>query len=715
MRTDRALRRLRQMRLGEIACRGRQETRKWLDRSGMGAGAVSAPAAVEPLSALDPARFFEGATSARTPALVTELAPQTSRAVVDAAERALRGTFDLLGYRGLSFGEPIDWRRDAISGVRAPLAHWSRLDPLDTATVGDSKVPWELNRHQWLVTLGQAYRLTGDERYVDAVMWSVRDWLKANPYGRGINWTSSLEVALRLIAWCWTLFLVRTSPLLSATFMAEVSAAAARHATHVERYLSTYYSPNTHLTGEALGLFYAGVVFADLPGAARWREQGLSVLVEQSARQILPDGVYFEQSACYQRYTADFYLHALILAASNGLAVPAAVTQRLQSLLDCLLWVRRPDGSLPMFGDADGGWLLPLAPRAADDCTATFSTAAAFFRRADYAWAAGGRLAPETAWLLGPAAREAFEALTPAPPAAPASRVFGDGGHVVMRGDWRDDAHQMLLDVGPVGAFGHGHADLLSVQCAVFGAPCIVDPGTYAYHAPGGWRDHFRGTAAHSTLTVDGADQAVPLGPFGWRTRPRARLRRWESTDAFDFADAEHDAYHRLPDPVTHRRRVLFVKPRYWLVVDDVEGATEHRVDLRFQFAPLNVTVSPDLWARARRDDGRGLLLRPFAAVTLKAEVREGELEPLQGWISPDYGQRRAAPVLVYSAVTRLPLRILTLVLPVDDASAPPPPVSLVLAGPGRPTGLIFDASGERVAVHDGPAAVSLNAVTGTR
>ena len=270
-----------------------------------------------------------------------------------------------------------------------------------------------------------------------------------------------------------------------------------------------------------------------------------------------------------------------------------------------------------------------------------------------------------------------------------------------MRTGWASDAHHLIFDVGPLGNCGHGHADLLSVQCAVFGAPCLVDAGTYCYTADPGWRDFFRSATAHSTVTVDGLGQAVPAGPFDWQVRPGARLRRWRSTEAFDFADAEHAAYRRLADPVVHRRRVLFVKPRYWVAVDDLEGAAEHRLDLRFQFAPMEVSVDPTLWARACRPDGRGLLVRPFAMVPLKAEVREGEVDPPQGWVSPDYGQRRPAPVLVYSAVTRLPLRIVTLLLPVADIAAPPPGVSFLLEGCSMPVGLAFDETREQVRFGD--------------
>jgi hypothetical protein len=669
------------MSTAEIVFRGRQEAFKWLERSPLGGRNGHAPAA----GGLDRERFFPGPYDAATAALVLEREPEAAAAVVEWAARARAGSFDLLGYEGLSFGDPLDWQLDPVSGVRAPLVHWSRLDVLDRGQVGDSKVQWELGRHQWLVAFGQAYRLTGDESWCEAFVGSVRAWAAANPRGRGIDWASSLEVALRLISWLWALVLFGDA--VPPGFEAELLAMAGDHAAHVERYLSRYFAPNTHLTGEALGLLYAGLLLPDSRHGARRAERGMGILAEQAERQILDDGVYFEQSTCYQRYTAEIYLHALILAARSGSAFPESVAERVQRLLDFLLWTAHPQGSMPMLGDADGGWLLPLARRGPGDLRGLFSTAAAWFGRADYAKAAGGRVAPETLWLLGPDGLDKFDRLAPADPPGGPTRLFPDGGHVVMRGSWRPDAHRLLFDVGPLGDFGHAHADLLAVEFAAFGRPCVVDPGTFCYGADPALRDHFRGTAAHSTLTVDGLGQAEPGHLFEWRDRPVAALRRFETSEAFDFADAEHDAYMKLPDPVLHRRRVLFVKPRYWVIVDDLVGQAEHLIEHRLQFAALQVSVDGD-WARVGWPDGRGLLVRAFAPAQLERELRSGEL-------SPDYGLRVPAPLLVHSIRRRLPLRLVTLLLPVEDGSAPTPRVS---SGEGA---LVFEDSGERIEIDD--------------
>ena len=697
--------RLLRMAPSELAGRAVQETWKIAERAGlpgalrrararMAQGIVRRPTRPRHAGARRPLRGLRSVRVARVPAgperpsrRLRELdSPQTcerSRTSSQRAERALRGELDLLGYRGLRFGQPVDWHLDAVSGRRAPRVHWSRLDPLDASVVGDSKVVWELNRHQWLVTLAQAYRLTSDARFAQAVVDHITDWIRNNPVGIGINWASSLEVSFRLIAWCWCLALLRDSTAIDPGFLGVLLPAVHAHARHIARYPSYFFSPNTHLTGEALGLVYAGVAFPFLRGAARWRALGARILAREIERQVHPDGVYFEQATCYQRYTAEIYLHYQRLAGVAGLPFTVLMRRRLEALLDFIVAVQRPDGSLPQIGDADGGWLLPLASRAPDDARGVLSTAAVMLSRGDCAWAAGS-IAPETVWLLGRDALPAFQALRIAPPEEEPSKVFPQGGYAVMRGGWEPDAHHAILDVGPLGGAptaGHGHADLLAVQLASFGRPTVIDPGTFVYTADPRWRDYFRGSTAHSTVVVDGQDQAQPAGPFAWKDMPRARLTRWLSTPAYDLAVAEHDAYRRLADPVRHRRSLLFVKPRFWILLDELIGAAEHHVDLRFQLAACRAELDPTSWVRIASPDGTGMLIRTFGSVPLKTALVEGETEPRQGWVSPDYGRLEPAPALLVSATACLPVRMVTLCWPTRDPLGRPPAVEPVLDG----------------------------------
>ena len=255
-------------------------------------------------------------------ALLRERWPDEARRLCAEADAAIAGRFDLLGYRGLTFGDPIDWHRDPLRGKTAPAAHWSRVPYLDVDVVGDHKLVWELNRHRHFVLLGQAYWLTRDDRYLEALVGQWQHWMGRNPPTQGINWASSLEVAFRAMAWLWAAHLAGAAGRDRPAFWAEVTRWLMLHGSHLERYLSTYFSPNTHLTGEALGLLYLGCRLDETPTTRRWRDTGWRILTQQLERQVHPDGAYFEQTTWYQRYTVDFYLHALLLATEAGLPVP---------------------------------------------------------------------------------------------------------------------------------------------------------------------------------------------------------------------------------------------------------------------------------------------------------------------------------------------------------------------------------------------------------
>lgn len=692
--TSRA-RRVAAMGLREIEYRTRQASAKWIDRIQLNrrtaepkdvlrrhATSLAAPAtALHALRHEVPKRFFAGVAHESIAHIVQRL-PRVHRALLSEADVLLTQHFDLLGYQDLWFGDPIDWHLDPVHSTRAPLTHWSQIDPLEPSIAGDSKIVWELNRHQWTMRLAQAAALSGDERYAKAAITAIDGWIAANPSGCGINWASSLEVALRLMSWTWVLVLLRHTSTLTGAAVARVLASVHAHASHVEKYLSHYYSPNTHLTGEALGLFYAGTAFREFAEAAGWRATGAATLIDQADKQISGDGVYFEQSSCYQRYTCEIYLHFLVLAARNDIRVPERTRQHLPRLLDFLLAIRRPDGTVPAIGDADGGFLMPLTRRRPEDCRGVFALGAAMFGRPDFAHAAGG-LAPEVIWLLGDAGVNDFAKAERGTASAATSRLFATGGYAVMRSSGDRDAHQLIVDVGPIGCYGHGHADLLSLQCSVFGDPCLVDAGTYGYTTEPEWRDYFRGTAAHNTVTVDGKRQAEPSGPFGWRQRPSATVRDWRSTTNFDLVDAEHGAFAAQGTPVAHRRRVIFVKPRFWMVIDDLLGGGTHSAEWSFQFAPSAVSLEPDRSARVETARGSVLWISPVSTVAIEAAVACGDLAPIRGWVSPDYGQRVPSPMLVYSATAPLPMRVITVWYPDRTGAAASPDVHPIIVGDG--------------------------------
>jgi len=647
------LARVSQMSWDEIRTRAAQELSKRGDllRHRMG----REPAPVHLLDGpVREGNFFFGQDEATSrAAILREQMPERAAEIVRQADDICKHEFWLLGYEKLDYGAEIDWHLDRVHNKRAPLQPWFTIPFLDFGIVGDHKITWELNRHQHLVTLAKAWLLTGEDRYIDEIAAQWRSWAKANPYPLGINWGSSLEVAFRGLSWIWVDRLLEGAAAYEG-LREELLPALAFLGRYIERYLSTYFSPNTHLLGEAVAMFALGVLYPQMPRAGRWKDEAWRVVVREAARQVRPDGVYFEQSLHYHVYALDFFLHARQLAAANQVEIQSAydgVLTRMLDVIDALAQAGPAEG----FGDDDGGRLFDPQRNWTENMTDPLAVGALTFGRTDLRAA----LTEESIWMFG---ERAVERLTDSRNAASArARAFSDGGLYVLA-DSEPCAQVMTVDAGPqgVGRCGHGHADALSLRLTMAGERWLVDSGSGVYIASDiADRNVFRGTAAHNTMRVDVVDQAIAADPFSWTDIPTTIASRWVAGKTFTYLSSRHNGYERLPDPVTHERSVLRVNGGLWLVRDVALGKAQHELEVNWHFAhdiELREAGAGEIVATRVTSGGPGLRWMVPTGSNWKTEITRGLL-------SPAYGSYQAAPVIRCSASVTLPAEVATVLL----------------------------------------------------
>jgi uncharacterized heparinase superfamily protein len=597
----------------------------------------------QPLDAhLDPA-FRHPIDASRKSALAPryrELFLEAVGAELAEATRLADHQFTLLGHR-MVHNDRIAWSRDPVSG-----REWSRRFSRDIpyrgpARLGDIKLPWELNKHQYFFTLGKAAWLTGDAAPALEIVRQIDHWIDDNPPDSGIHWISALEAGTRAIAWMMAFPFY--AECLDADGRRRLVASLAQHLVFVEQHLSTGPFANTHLIGEAAALVVGGL-FIECRHSARWIARGLQILDEELRRQVTDDGVHVERSIAYHRFFLDHYYLVASWLAANGRSLSADTLDRVERMTACLMHMLFADGTVPAFGDGDearGLWVRADAPA---DYRGLLALGAVLFGRGAFKAAASG-IAEEVLWLFGPDGVAAFDAC-PSQPLETASVAYPDAGYYVMRS--RDGASDQVLvfDCGPLGfgGAGHAHADALSFQLHAAGYPFFVDSGTFSYNIDYAWRDAFRGTRAHNTIVVDGQDQSVPGDRMSWKTVARAHSAEWVTTRWFDLADGEHDGYHRLPDPVSHRRAIFFLKPDVWVIWDQVTASQPHQIDLLFHVRP-DCRIEPmPANAGVLLTGPQGQRLRAWIAAggrqTAGFEVLEGDEQDRALWFSPHYGAR---------------------------------------------------------------------------
>jgi uncharacterized heparinase superfamily protein len=607
--------------------------------------------------------------------------PDRRARLVAAADRILRHRFDLLGSGPVDLGVALPWHTDFRVGHVWDHAAWfedlrARIES-EFGRGRDVKVPWELSRLQHAPLLGQAAWLSSDPAYWREFRDEVEDWIAANPLGRGVNWTCTMDVALRAISWTWGYAWFRDEILADREFVSRFWRALVAHGRFVRDHLENGGGPiGNHYFADLLGLLLLGVLLRGAPEADAWRIFATAEIDRENEAQTLPDGVDYEASIAYHRLMTEMAITALLLIERSGGAAPG-LRVRVRRMAEYIAHYTKPDGLAPQIGDNDDGRAQVLGEHDADrrDHRSVLAIAACIFDDPALLRLAGDRI-EEAFWLFGAETLDGLESRGRGARVIATGAAFAHGGVAILR---HGDLYA-ALDAGPVGLGGHGghaHNDTLSVEIQAGGRDLIVDPGTGGYTADLVLRDRFRSTAAHNTVRIDGLEiNPLPGVPFQLPGVDRPAIVRATFRRNFDLVEAMHHGYERLRDPVRHRRVVL-LNPvtRRFVIEDRVEGREEHLLEWFFHLAPdveVAFAAGAAVDAGAPRLDGRagrvgftfeGTMLPPGARLRLEPDL-----------VSPGYGRVVPSTTLICTWEGRLPVVarfVLTVAWPEEPAATP--------------------------------------------
>jgi hypothetical protein len=547
-----------------------------------------------------------------------------------------------------------DWFRDSSGGAGFPPGENSFRIDYRSGVHGNIKQVWELSRHHQVTVLASAWHLTKDERYAEMAARQLRSWWAANPFLQGVNWSSGIELGVRLISWVWTRRLLDDWAGVEELFEHNPDAVAQLywHQRYLAAFPSRGSSANNHVIAELAGQLIAASAFGWFPESERWRSDALAQLARELQHNTFASGVNRELASDYHGFVAELGLLAAIEAQTAGLEVPSEIWGTLCAMVDVAAVLLDSELVGPRQGDGDDGRALVVADPADNRWQTLLNIGAEVFGPMSW-W-------PPTAddvtagLLSGLAARQSVEG--PRPQLRPTR--FPDAGMTILRsepasGDGAQGEIWCRCDGGPHG-FGplaaHGHADALSVEVRCGGIDVLADPGTYCYHEEPEWRRYFRSTRAHNTLTLDGQDQSVSGGPFMWSRHARTDELACSAEGGSQRWTAQHDGYQRLNGPVTHRRTVTLDGPNRQLeIVDELEMSGSHLISVTFQLGPAIEARLVDhraelRWLSSLGDSVHAVLHLP---TDLSWSIHRGEEDPISGWYSPSFGVKVPATAVV--------------------------------------------------------------------
>ena len=562
---------------------------------------------------------------------------------IEAADRLIKGSAPIFALRDREITGIPEWNRDPLTGVVAPLSFGPSLDVHAQSVVGNIKYLWEPNRHLSLTVLAQAFDLTGDPKYLQALKTQLDSWFDQCPYMMGPNWNSGLELAIRLINWsaAWQLIGAERSPIFDGEdgkrLLDRWLRSVYQHVHFIRGHYSRFSSANNHLIGEAAGSFIAACTWPYWKELDRWGREAMQLLIHAAGEQTHEDGVNREQAISYQQFVLDFFILSGLAGRTRDLEFPQEYWHSIERMIEFIQAIMDVGGNVPMIGDADDGFVVRLSQESAFcPYRSLLASGAILFDRPDFAEKSGG-LDDKTHFILGGDRWPEISSMT-GKAAHDNCRRFPEGGYFIF-GQELDAGKEirLLVDAGPLGYLSiaaHGHADALAICLSVAGREFLVDPGTYSYHGKPEWRTYFRGTRAHNTVTVDDLDQSVQTGNFMWTQHADARCVEFRSDDNSDYFCGEHNGYTRLSDPVVHKREILRAGAKFE-ITDTLTCRDSHSVARYWHFSEqCDVSVSGRQVFAV--NDGIKICLTAENPATKVVQVR-GSDQPIGGWVSRSF------------------------------------------------------------------------------
>jgi len=577
------------------------------------------------------------------------------REIVSEVEAVRRGEFRFFSHQWCAVGWPPAWQIHPETHEEWPATHWSQLSDLGRS---DVKWLWELGRFGIVYAIVRAYWRTGEPQHAETFWQLIESFREANPPNCGVHWMCGQECSFRVLAWCFALFGLLDAPATTPQRVARLIEMLVAHGERIEGNIGFAISQkNNHAINEALALWTLGICFPMLRAASRFEARGRAILERASRQQIYNDGAYIQHSLNYHRLILQSYAWAIRLGEVCGRPLSTHVQDRYRRAAQFLYQLTDNDsGRAPNYGSNDGAILFRLDSCAFEDQRPTLALATWLSeKRRLYAASAQDET---LLWLCG---EEPFAAKVDPP--ARKDLSASEGGYFTLRAEktwgmircaeYRDRPAQ---------------ADMLHVDLWWRGANLLADPGTYSYNSPAPWKNGLSGTGAHNTVQVDGRDQMTRGPRFTWFHWNRGRVIRRGADETGDIKlfEGEQNGYERDLG-VVHRRALMLVDGRLWIVVDDLLGAGSHRLSSRWLFPHAQI-LSRSGQSFSLRSVVGDFTVSFFnfplggqqAGMTL--EVEEGAGGSTAGWFSSSYFKKEPAPGISAASQCQLPARIVTLI-----------------------------------------------------
>jgi hypothetical protein len=565
--------------------------------------------------------------------------------LIELALAVIEGRIELFGWKSVFVSIPsLEFRNRDSSGM---IENWGSSYYWDINFYHSHEYPefdvkwlWELQRFQFLLWLGAAWKLTGDNKFASTAREILNSWMQGLKYPFGVEWSSNLEVGLRLLSISRCHIMCMDSPSWDPDFLYDLVAWEYVHAIHVREELTLHHTLGNHPLGEACSLLWFALIIPNFKESAAWRDYAFKIINQIIPRLISCDGVYGEQSTGYLKFVLEFMLPLIRLDNVKENGFSSTTLDRIISSLEFIQALSVEGKETPMIGDADSGsaigwrlsdywdfsWLLASG--------STLLNAPHLARGIDNLPAeAFLNVGLEGLNMFNSSCRHASRHIATSNIKLSGYVDFPVGGYHVTS----DSYFRMIFDSGPLGiypGFGHGHADALSILLNVRNKPLVIDSGTMHYNAEAEVRGYFRKTQSHNTLAVNGHGQAEILDTFKWVSDYNIQWVDTIVTDEYRVFSGLLRTYSFV-----HERVVIHVVEKGFIIRDRIQTDGTISIEGFFHFSPdVTVETSQENMFLASLGNDVVEIIFPESGFVC-AQILKGSTDPMLGWYSKNYGE----------------------------------------------------------------------------
>ena len=439
------------------------------------------------------------------------------------------------------------------------LKHFSELN-LFFSEGQDIKTIWENSRFYWFVDLAKAFRLSGEQKYLESLNNNLNSWLENNPCNAGYNWACAQEASIRLINFTLGLEIIRQGghagpPLQGLDERGDIKNFIQKHCARIIPVMGYADSQkNNHATSEAAGLFIAGCFLSQMdfvspivscrggpacpPGqthrsvpARKYLLIGRKYLERQLKRLVMSDGTFAQYSVTYHRLVLDtISLCEIFRQRSNQPKFSQRFYKNYEKLFLWLYQLVDPiSGDAPNLGANDGTNLFKLECLDYRDFRPSLQLASVLINKTKCF--EPGPWDEVLDWLeleknpgefefktLEKKSRE-FKAgglVSIVFDSAPSLSKTPDGLLSCLSREGRDEstAHTHCLLRTANFKFRPSQSDCFHLDLFHKGVNILRDGGSYSYNTDPNKIKYYSGTASHNTIMFDDHDQMPKLSRF---------------------------------------------------------------------------------------------------------------------------------------------------------------------------------------------------------